>query len=153
MQFVMALLKTSTSSWWSFDTARTLLCVHVSTGRCGILRKCLTLTCGYKMGNLLPPARSAKLKKIYGSKTSKTADLDTISIQIFIRPHVLCIQLVATLKGAASFQGGRVPPPSSPSLNETLHAVNPEVGKVEISVMAVSVQQTLDRQILGIQED
>ena len=60
--------------------------------------------------------------------------------------------------GGHSQGGGQLPrgasaPPSSPSLNETLHAVNPEVGKVEISVMAVSVQQTLDRQILGIQED
>ena len=86
--------------------------------------KCLTLTCGYKMGNLLPPARSAKLKKIYGSKTSKTADLDTISIQIFIRPHVLCIRLVATLKGGGQLLRGASAPPSSPPLNETLHALN-----------------------------
>ena len=55
-------------------------------------------------------------------------------------------------RGRPASKGGSAPP-SSPSLNETLHAVNPEVGKVEISVMAVSVQQTLDRQILGIQED
>ena len=48
-----------------------------------ILHRCLTLTCGYKMGDMSPPMRSAKLKIIYGSKTSKTADLDTISIQIF----------------------------------------------------------------------
>ena len=44
--------------------------------------KYLTLMCGYKIGDVSPPARSAKLKRIYGSKTNKTANLDTISIHI-----------------------------------------------------------------------
>ena len=38
--------------------------------------------CGYKIGYVSPPMGSAKLKRIYGSKTSKTANLDTISIHI-----------------------------------------------------------------------
>ena len=33
-----------------------------------VLCKCLTLTCGYKMGDVFPPVRSAKLKIVYGSK-------------------------------------------------------------------------------------
>ena len=37
---------------------------------------------GYKIGDVSPPARSTKLKRIYGSKMSKTANLDTISIHI-----------------------------------------------------------------------
>ena len=62
-------------------------------------------------------------KKIYGSKMSKTADLDTISIQIFLHPHVLCIWLVATLKGGGQLPrggggGGKCSP--HPLLNETL---------------------------------
>ena len=36
-----------------------------------------------KMGCVSPPTRSVKLKIIYGYKVSKTADLDTISIQFF----------------------------------------------------------------------
>ena len=47
------------------------------------IAKCLTLMCGYKMGDVAPPVHSMKLKIIYGSKTSKTTYLDTISIQIF----------------------------------------------------------------------
>ena len=35
------------------------------------------------MGNVSPPVYSTKLNINYGWKTSKTADLDTISIQIF----------------------------------------------------------------------
>ena len=36
-----------------------------------------------KMGYVSPPTHSVKLKIIYGHKVSKTADLDTISIQFF----------------------------------------------------------------------
>ena len=35
------------------------------------------------MGNAPPPVHSVKLKIVYGFKTSKLADLDIISIQIF----------------------------------------------------------------------
>ena len=57
--------------------------VYLATGRYGILQKILTLMCGYKMENVSSPTHSSKLKIIYGSKMSKTADLDTIPIQIF----------------------------------------------------------------------
>ena len=74
--------------------------------------------CGYKMGDVSPPARSAKLKIIYGSKTSKTAYLDYFHSN-FLHPHVLCMWLVATLKGGRwpAFKGGECPPAP---LNETL---------------------------------
>ena len=55
------------------------------------------------MGYVYPPAHIAKLKVIYESKTSKTADLDTISIQILI--------------GGYSQGGGQVLPPHPPKWN------------------------------------
>ena len=45
-----------------------------------ILRKCLSLMCGYRMQGVFLLTCSMKLKIIYGLKMSKTADLDTISI-------------------------------------------------------------------------
>ena len=42
----------------------------------------LTLICGYKIGGVSLPTHGVKLKIIYGSKMSKTANLDTISIHI-----------------------------------------------------------------------
>ena len=56
--------------------------VQLSTGRYGILQKCLTLTCEDKMRDV-SPASSMNLKIIYRLKTSKTANLVTISIQKF----------------------------------------------------------------------
>ena len=70
------------------------------------------------MGGVSPIAHSAKLKIIYGSKTSKTDVLGTISIQIFYSPHVLCIWLVATLKGGGG--GGGVPPPPNETLRKLI---------------------------------
>jgi hypothetical protein len=69
----------------------------------------------YRMGNVYPPARSAKLKIIYGLK-----------LPIWALSYMLRMWLVATLKGggAVSFQGGAnappPPPPPPPPLNETL---------------------------------
>ena len=84
--------------------------VYLATARYEILQECLTLTCGYKMGGVSAPVRSAKLKIIYGSKTSKTADLDTISIQIlYIHMYYVYGWWLYTLKGEG---GGRVPPNS-----------------------------------------
>ena len=60
------------------------------------------------MGNVSPPAHSEKLKLIYGSKTSKTADIDA---NFHSHPHVLCIWLVATLKGGGQHSRGPPPPP------------------------------------------
>ena len=66
--------------------------------------------CGYKMGDVSPPARSAKLKIIYGSKTSKTAYLDTISIQIFTSTCIMYMVGGYSQGGRPAFKGGRVPP-------------------------------------------
>ena len=62
-----------------------------------------------------------KLKIMYGSKTSKTADLDTISIQIFYIHMYYVYGWWLLSRGA----GDKCPPP--PRLNETLVTViNPK---------------------------
>ena len=68
------------------------------------------------MGDVSSTARSAKLKVIYGSKTSKTAVLDTISIQFFFLQSTCVMHMVGGYSqgGSQLPGGGRVP------LNETL---------------------------------
>ena len=72
--------------------------------------------CGYnvKIGDV-SPARNAKLKIIYGSRTSKTADTDTISIHIHMY-YVYGWWLLKGGEGVASFQVGVHPPPPNENL-------------------------------------
>ena len=71
------------------------------------------------MWDVSPTTHSAKLQLVYGLKMSKTSALDTFTIQTFyLYIHLLHVWMVATLKGAASFQ---VPAP--PPLNETLFII------------------------------
>ena len=91
-------------------------------GEFRILYKCLTLMCGYKMGDVSPSACSTKLKIIYRlkkTKTSKTADLDTISIQISISTCIMYMVGGYPRGGAPSS-----PPPPPPPPNETMKIAN-----------------------------
>ena len=51
---------------------------------------------------MYPTARSAKLQIVYGSKMSKTAALDTFTIQTFYMCMYYVVWLVAILKGGGS---------------------------------------------------
>ena len=78
------------------------------------MRKCLALACEYKTRGVSPPAHSIKLKIIYGSKISKTADLGIFrSIFHIHKYYVYDMRLLS--KG----EGGECPP-LPPLLNETL---------------------------------
>ena len=68
-----------------------------------------------QMLDVSPTACSVKLQLVYGLKMSKTAALDTFTIQTFYM-YMYCMYGGWLLsRGAASFQGGgRVPPPTPP---------------------------------------
>ena len=55
--------------------------------------------CGYKIHDVSPPTRSVKLKIICGSKMSKTANLDTISVHIHMLNCIMYMVGSYTLKG------------------------------------------------------
>ena len=78
------------------------------------------------MGNVFPPARSAKLQILYVLKMSKTAALDTFTIQTFYM-YMYCVYGWWIFSRGGSQRprgggGGGGPPPPPPPQNETLYS-------------------------------